>query len=85
MLTEVVPQVLPYRAHPMPMSPMKPVYAYPAPTPPRNGVLPMQEPEARAAETQGVNEEIGQRDSGDSEIVSEEQREGNISSEPSDL
>ena len=91
-LMQVVPQVLPYRAHPMPMSPMKPVYAYTAATPPppsRNGVVMTQD----TTDTTRDNEILrdgndgvgagGQKDNESVENVRENlsRQGGNISSE----
>ena len=79
----VTPQILPYRAHPMTMPPMKPVYGYPSPLPQlsRNGVIP-QELESENVE---VNEQTGVETigevmmEGNKDVVVEE----NISKEPS--
>jgi hypothetical protein len=93
-LMPVAPQVLPYRAHPMPMpmSPMKPVYAYTAatPTPPsRNGVVMMQDTMETARDNEILgdgNDGVGgggQKDNESVENVRENlsRQEGNISSE----
>lgn len=64
----------------MPMSPMKPVYAYAVPPPPasRNGVVTMattmQEMETRDVEVQNVNE-VGEQKDSDGENVREGQQQ----------
>ena len=75
----VTPQILPYRAHPMNIPPMKPVYAIPSPLPQisRNGVIPQDLDNSRELESdnhQTRAEDIGTVTTGsnDQDVVVEE-------------